>query len=885
MGGDLDSRPRRNLFRTDERKDPQLIERSLLIGRNLEDKPPYWSELRFQTFPFRIENLHQNNNNHLPIKSHNAGDTMGDHGDNHATETATEATIVENSMEKPKENHTAPAEPMSDKPEGRQGPNQILDSDLLYTTEPHGRTRILLGEAGVAAQPPISVPGLLGRTAAQYPDQVALCQKQENGEWKKVTYKEYEANVRTVAKAFLKLGLERYHSVCIIGFNAPEWFYSDLGAIYAGGLAKAFLKLGLERYHSVCIIGFNAPEWFYSDLGAIYAGGLAKAFLKLGLERYHSVCIIGFNAPEWFYSDLGAIYAGGLAKAFLKLGLERYHSVCIIGFNAPEWFYSDLGAIYAGGFAAGMYTTNSPEACLHCLVTSDANICVVEDDKQLEKILKVKAQCPKLKAIVQYEGKPDKPGVISWDELMELGRAAPDESLDRVLETIATNECCTLVYTSGTEGASKPVMLSHDNITFNAACIIQYFKLESAALSVISFLPLSHIAAQTVDIYSVMTVAATLWFADKNALKGSLINTLLEVRPHVFLAVPRVWEKIHEKLMAVGKQTTGVKRWIANYAKSTSLQHYMAYLEKNVSEPYTYRLVRWLILSKVKQAMGLDRCRVSLSGAAPISTELKRYFLSLDIPICEVFGMSECAGAHTVSAPDDFKLDGVGRTIPGTQTKIVDPDEEGNGEICLKGRHIFMGYLRLPDKTESTIDKEGWLHSGDVGKVDEDGFVQITGRIKELLITAGGENVAPVPIEHIVKSELPVLSNAFLVGDKKKFLSMLLALRTKMNADTGEPLDELETDTKDWLKSLGVDNINTLSELLEKKPEAVYKATQAAIDRANLKSISNAQKIQKFEFLPADFSIPTGELGPTMKVKRPFVVKKYQSIIDKFYDV
>ncbi|KAI5708124.1 hypothetical protein M8J77_016743 [Diaphorina citri] len=803
MGGDLDSRPRRNLFRTDERKDPQLIERSLLIGRNLEDKPPYWSELRFQTFPFRIENLHQNNNNHLPIKSHNAGDTMGDHGDNHATETATEATIVENSMEKPKENHTAPAEPMSDKPEGRQGPNQILDSDLLYTTEPHGRTRILLGEAGVAAQPPISVPGLLGRTAAQYPDQVALCQKQENGEWKKVTYKEYEANVRTVA------------------------------------------------------------------------------------------------------------------KAFLKLGLERYHSVCIIGFNAPEWFYSDLGAIYAGGFAAGMYTTNSPEACLHCLVTSDANICVVEDDKQLEKILKVKAQCPKLKAIVQYEGKPDKPGVISWDELMELGRAAPDESLDRVLETIATNECCTLVYTSGTEGASKPVMLSHDNITFNAACIIQYFKLESAALSVISFLPLSHIAAQTVDIYSVMTVAATLWFADKNALKGSLINTLLEVRPHVFLAVPRVWEKIHEKLMAVGKQTTGVKRWIANYAKSTSLQHYMAYLEKNVSEPYTYRLVRWLILSKVKQAMGLDRCRVSLSGAAPISTELKRYFLSLDIPIsmgldrcrvslsgaapistelkryflsldipiCEVFGMSECAGAHTVSAPDDFKLDGVGRTIPGTQTKIVDPDEEGNGEICLKGRHIFMGYLRLPDKTESTIDKEGWLHSGDVGKVDEDGFVQITGRIKELLITAGGENVAPVPIEHIVKSELPVLSNAFLVGDKKKFLSMLLALRTKMNADTGEPLDELETDTKDWLKSLGVDNINTLSELLEKKPEAVYKATQAAIDRANLKSISNAQKIQKFEFLPADFSIPTGELGPTMKVKRPFVVKKYQSIIDKFYDV
>lgn len=649
------------------------------------------------------------------------------------------------------------------------GPNQIKPSDEIYTALANGQTRIVLDESGVGSNPPISVPGLLGNIADKYPDQVALAQKQADGAWKKITYKDYESNVRTVA------------------------------------------------------------------------------------------------------------------KAFLKLGLERYHSVCIIGFNAPEWFYSDLGAIYAGGFAAGMYTTNSPEACAHCLISSDANICVVEDAKQLEKILKIRDQCPKLKAIVQYEGVPDKPGIISWEDLMKMGAAESNDALNSVLGTIATNECCTLVYTSGTEGASKPVMLSHDNITFNAAAIVDYFKLEMASLSIISFLPLSHIAAQVVDIYAVVSLAATVWFADKDALKGSLINTLTEVRPHIFLAVPRVWEKIHEKLMSVGRQTTGVKRWIANYAKSTSLQHYMANLEKNVSEPYTYRLVRWLILSKVKQAMGLDRCRAALSGAAPIATELKRYYLSLDIPICEVFGMSECSGAHTVSKPDDFKLEGVGRTMPGTQTKIVDPDEEGNGEICLRGRHVFMGYLKLLDKTESTIDSEGWLHSGDVGKIDENGFVQITGRIKELLITAGGENVAPVPIEHLVKAELPVLSNAFLVGDKKKFLTMLVTLKTKMSIETGEPLDELEVETKLWLKSLGVEGISSLKELLEKKPEPVYKAIQAALDRANTKSISNAQKIQKFEILPADFSLPTGELGPTMKVKRPVVVKKYQDVIDRLY--
>lgn len=672
---------------------------------------------------------------------------------------------VENSTEAPNSNHVPD---ILTNENNSKGPDFVKEAINLYTSAANGRVKICMDETGLGAKAPISVPGLLHKQATKYPDHPALCQKQENGEWKTVTYSQYEENVKLVA------------------------------------------------------------------------------------------------------------------KAFLKLGLERYHSVCIIGFNAPEWFFSDLAAIYAGGFAAGMYTTNSPEACQHCLVSSDANICVVEDAKQLDKILKIKSQCPKLKVIIQYEGKPEQPGVLSWAEVLEIGAKESDASLDSVLESISPNECCTLVYTSGTEGASKPVMLSHDNVTFNSQAIVSYFEIPAATYSVISYLPLSHIAAQMVDIYSVMTVAATVYFADKDALKGSLIKTLTEVRPHVFLGVPRVWEKVHEKLMAVGRQTTGVKRWIANYAKSTSLQHYMAHLEKNVSEPYTYRLVRWLILSKVKQAMGLDRCQVALSGAAPISVELKRYFLSLDIPICEVFGMSESAGGHTVSKADDFKLEGVGKTLPGAMTKILEPDEEGNGEICLKGRHVFMGYLNLPDKTESTIDKDGWLHTGDVGKVDEDGFLIITGRIKELIITAGGENVAPVPIEHIVKAELSVLSNAFLVGDKRKFLSMLVTLKTKMNTDTGEPLDELEEETKDWAKKLGVE-VTKLSELLEKRPEPIYKSIQQAIDRANEKSISNAQKIQKFEILPADFSLPTGELGPTMKVKRPVVVKKYHNIIESFY--
>ncbi|KAJ9591842.1 hypothetical protein L9F63_001659, partial [Diploptera punctata] len=647
-------------------------------------------------------------------------------------------------------------------------PDQVLPAESLSTSLANGRVKLRIEESGTAARSPISVPGLLHQRALEYPDIPALVSKGEDGNWKSLTFKEYEASVRTCA------------------------------------------------------------------------------------------------------------------KAFLKLGLKRYHSVCILGFNSPEWFISDLAAIYAGGFAAGIYTTNSADACHYCASRSRANIIVVEDKKQLDKVLEIKDRLPELRAIIQYSGKPHVDGVLSWEELMKIGSEESDTELDNVLKTIGVNECCTLVFTSGTVGNPKAAMLSHDNFTWNAIAITEYLEAGMAKEVLVSFLPLSHVAAQILDIYISIAVAATVYFADKDALKGSLVKTLQEVRPTRFLAVPRVWEKIHEKMLQIGSQSGPLKRAIASWAKGHGLQHYMDKMNGTESNTLSYLLARTLIFSRIKQALGLDRCVTCLSGAAPISIDVKKYFLSIDIPVMDAFGMSETTGGHTLSHHNAFRLEATGRKRPGVHSIIINPDEENQGEACFGGRHIFMGYLDEPEKTAEALDEEGWLHSGDIGKIDSDDYLYITGRIKELIITAGGENIAPVILEEEIKTQLPCISNAMLIGDKRKFLSILLTFKTEMNMETGEPLDELTPETKKWCKDVGFE-ANTVKDILEGQSEKIMEAIQKGIDRANTKAISNAQRVQKFQILPRDFSIPTGEIGPTMKLKRNVTAKMYEDIIERFY--
>lgn len=367
--------------------------------------------------------------------------------------------------------------------------------------------------------------------------------------------------------------------------------------------------------------------------------------------------------------------------------------------------------------------------------------------------------------------------MLSWSDVLILGKAMRDTALEDRLRRIAINQCCTLIYTSGTTGAPKGVMLSHDNITFTTAANANNIDLTYGKESFVSYLPLSHVAAQMADIYVCMYASAKVVFAQPDALKGTLINTLKEARPSRILGVPRVWEKIYERMMEVGRKTTGLKKCIATWAKSIGAETNQRRQEQNFSKPVGYTVANSIVFKKVKAALGLDRCQLFLSGAAPLSTEIMSYFHSLDICLTEIYGMSESTGPHTICLPKMFKVGSVGQTVPGCYTQIMNPDKEGNGEICMGGRNVCMGYLLMEDKTHEAIDNDGWLHSGDIGKLDRDGFLYITGRIKELIITAGGENIPPVFIEDSLKAELPCISNAMLIGDKRKFLSILLTMK------------------------------------------------------------------------------------------------------------
>jgi len=591
---------------------------------------------------------------------------------------------------------------------------------------------------------------------------------------------------------------------------------------------------------------------------------------------------------KWTYEKyLDDVRVAG--KAFIKLGLKVGHGVGIIGFNSPEWFFSDLGCVFAGGLATGIYPTNSPEACKYVLANCKANIVVVEDDKQLAKILDVKDSLPELKHIVQYTGTPTVDGVISWRELMDMGAAEDDDELESRISNLAPNMCCHLVYTSGTTGPPKGVMLSHDNLTFTSRTLVEHYGLQDMEERFVSYLPLSHVAANIMDIFMVTQCLGTLYFANRDALKGTLVSTLKEANPTVFFGVPRVWEKVREKMVQVGKANTGFKRAVGIWAKKTGLDYNKAKIGgRRGRGSLSFKIADKMVFTKVKEELGFGQTHSFFSAAAPISTEVLEYFMSLDIKILEIYGMSEISGPQTGNDYEYFRPGTIGRDMPGFHTKLdkeapgVAEISPGAGELCMRGRNVFMGYLGAEEKTREAFDADGWHHSGDVGTVDEDGVYTITGRIKEILITAGGENVPPFIIEDMVKKELPCLSHVVLIGDRRKFLSCLVTLRVEIDNETLEPKSKLERDTLEWCKEQG-SKAETLDDVLRGPDTIVMEAIQAGIDRYNKRATSNAQKIQKWTILPTDFSIPGGEIGPTMKVKRHFVMKKYCDNVDKLY--
>ena len=363
------------------------------------------------------------------------------------------------------------------------------------------------------------------------------------------------------------------------------------------------------------------------------------------------------------------------------------------------------------------------------------------------------------------------------------------------------------------------------------------------------------------------------------------METLCEVRPAFLFGVPRVFEKIQEKMVEMGRGASYVQRLIADWAKGEGLSHNMRLLqgEEQQTEGFAYSIAKRLVFSKVKGRLGLDGCRFIGVGAAPLSLDTIQYFASLDLPMSEGYGMSETMGPHNsnnTNIPGGTRMGTVGPPLPGMKTDISSPGSDGEGEVLMYGRNVMMGYLFEEKETAKVFTGDGWLHSGDMGSISPDGFLTITGRMKELIVTAGGENVPHAHIEDSIRKEITCVSNAMLIGDKRKFLSCLLTLKVDVDADTQEPTESLSPSALKWCEEVGSE-VKTVGQAMESS--ALKRAIQEGIDRVNSKAASNAQKVQKWCILPVDFSLPGGELGPTMKLKRHFVLKKYAEQIEMFY--
>lgn len=548
-----------------------------------------------------------------------------------------------------------------------------------------------------------------------------------------------------------------------------------------------------------------------------------------------------------------------VGRALMHLGVTNGKGVTIIGYNSPEWLCADVGAIMAGGMPAGIYTTNSADQVRYITDHCEAKVAFADTPVQVDKFVAEADRLPHLETVVQMLGKPAESQrgrlrVISWDELLELAEKTPEAELEARLASQKADDPCTLIYTSGTTGDPKAVLISHDNLTWTAQSTTGALGFSASEVT-ISYLPLSHIAEQLLSIHLPMGIGSLLYFAES---LEKLPDALAEVRPTLFMGVPRVWEKIQAKMMAAGANAKPLQKKIVAWAKKTGLAAGYA-VQKGEARPLLLPLAQKMVFDKVRQRLGFDRARMCVTSAAPISKDTLEFFLSLGIPLLEVYGMSECTGPATYSPPDNYKTGKTGICLPGAEMKIAE-----DGEVCMRGRHVFKGYLKDAEATKNAIDSDGWLHSGDIGVIDSEGFLQITDRKKDLLITAGGENIAPQVLEGHLKS-IPVVNQAVVVGDRMKYLAALVTL------DPDRVLTEA---------ALAGSPAKTMAEAASCE---TFKAhLQKQIEQVNEK-LARVQTIKKFVVVPAEFSIDGGELTPTLKVKRKVVNEKYKSEIAAMY--
>ena len=551
-----------------------------------------------------------------------------------------------------------------------------------------------------------------------------------------------------------------------------------------------------------------------------------------------------------------------VGKGLMALGLQPEDCVAIVGANRRDWVICQHGINAAQGIPAPLYKTLLPEQMAYIIGNAQSKIVICDDEVQLNKYLAIADAESIIEHIVTMDdlGSSD-PRVITLDGLMAKGDSISDAELDARLDAVKLDDVALLIYTSGTTGLPKGAMLTHRGIDLIANAVAEVFPtLLKTKTRNVSYLPLCHAAEQGMTNFAgLMTQAETYYCGDLTQIKDYLI----EVHPTIFLAVPRVWEKFEAALRGKLAEATGIKAKLASWARRTELEAFKQEAEtgRPVSS-FSRNLANKLVISKIKDALGLDQLQVALSGAAPISVSTLEFFASIGLPIHEGYGMTETTAFASVQPYGKLRFGTIGKPLPGVEAKIAD-----DGEIMLKGINMVRGYLRLPDKTAELYDGDDWMHTGDLGAIDDDGYISITGRKKDLIITAGGKNVAPAEMEGYLQS-IPGVGQAVVVGDRQPYLSALIVLDS-------EALPELEVASQ----ISGLSDVETAA----RNPEVTRYIEQEMQERCN-KKVARYQTIKKIQVLPTVFSVDGGELTPTLKVKRNIVNEKYATEIAAFYD-
>ena len=553
-----------------------------------------------------------------------------------------------------------------------------------------------------------------------------------------------------------------------------------------------------------------------------------------------------------------------VGSALISMGLKKGECVSIIGDNCPEWVIIDLGIQGAGGVAVGVYSTNAWPQVEYVIEQSESRFFFVENEEQLDKWLHFRDKVPQLKKVIVWDLEGLKhfedPMVMTYDELLETGREIVEKNpglFEKRMAEVTPEDLSVLIYTSGTTGPPKGAMLTHRNVTWMARAIVADDPVYDTE-SVMSFLPLCHVFERLFSVFVHVTHGYTVNFIES---LDTVMDNMREISPTMGYAVPRIWEKYLSAVYIKMSDATWFKKLLFGVALKIGKNR--ATLKMNFkSVPFylepLYQLAHLMVFRKLKERLGFDRMRIAYSGAAPIAPDVLHFFQSIGVNLIEGYGQTEGSGVTTVSRVGMVKFGMVGPPLPGVEVKIAE-----DGEILVKSPGVFKGYFRSPEATAETI-KDGWLHSGDVGELDEDGYLRITDRKKDIIVTAGGKNITPQYIENKLKASL-FINDAVVIGDKRKFLSCLIMI------------DE------DNVVKYAQDNkiqFSTYKDLTQS--HEIINLIQAEMNQVN-DTLARVEQVKKFTILPKKLYEEDGEVTPTMKVKRKYVNEAFGDLIEAMY--